>query len=42
MAVLGLLVAVSSCGVWASHCGGFSCFRPRALGHTDSWAQLPL
>ena len=31
-------------GVWASCCGGFSCFGPQAQGHTgfnswDSWAQ---
>ena len=30
------LVAVSGgtlrCGVWASYCSGFSCYRPRALG----------
>ena len=24
------------CGVWASHCGGFSCFRARALGAQTS------
>ena len=23
---------LSSCGVWASHCGGFSCFRAWVLG----------
>ena len=23
---------LSSCGAWASHCGGFSCCRTRALG----------
>ena len=25
----------SSCGVWPSHCGGFSCCRAQALGHSD-------
>ena len=25
-----------SCGVWASHCGGFSCCRASALGHVGS------
>ena len=25
---------LSSCGVRASHCSGFSCCRARALGHT--------
>ena len=25
-----------SCGVWASHCGAFSCCRARSLG---MWAQ---
>ena len=24
--------ATVRCGVWASHCGGFSCCRARALG----------
>ena len=36
-----LLVAVqafSSCGVWASHCGGFSC-GAWALGHSVVLAQ---
>ena len=28
-----LMWAFSSCGAQASHCGGFSCFRARALGH---------
>ena len=23
----------SGCGAWASHCGGFSCYRARALEH---------
>ena len=44
MAVLGLHCCVqafsscsqrdvlSSCGVWAAHCGGFSCGRARTLG----------
>jgi len=27
-----------SCGVWASHCGGFSCCRARALGHAGFWS----
>ena len=27
---------LSSCCVGASYCGGFSCCRARALGHTDS------
>ena len=27
---------LSSCGAWASHCGGFSCCRASALGHTGS------
>ena len=27
---------LSSCGAWASHCGGFFCFRAQALG---VWAQ---
>ena len=26
----------SSCSLWASHCGGFSCFRARVLGCTGS------
>ena len=25
---------LSSCGAWASHCGGFSCCRAWTLGHT--------
>ena len=25
---------LSSCGAWASHCGGFSCCRAWALGYT--------
>ena len=34
----------SSCGMQASHCGGFSCCRAQALGHVgfsncDTWAQ---
>ena len=42
------LVVVSGCysssGAQASHCGGFSCFWARALGHADfrtcsTWAQ---
>ena len=49
MAALGLhcctraffLVAASGatlrCGARASHCGGFSCFRARAL---DTWASV--
>ena len=35
MAALGLRCfawAFSSCGAWASHCGGFSCCRAWALG----------
>ena len=35
MAALGLCCcaqASSSCGAWASHCGGFSCGGARALG----------
>ena len=33
------------CGAWASHCGGFSCCRTRALGQVGfsscgTWAQL--
>ena len=35
MATLGLRCcarAFSSCGVWSSHCGGFSCCGARALG----------
>ena len=35
MAVLGLCCctwAFSSCGAWASHCGGFCCCGARALG----------
>ena len=28
---------VSSCSVWASHCGGSSCCRPWALG---AWALV--
>ena len=35
---------LSSCGVWALHCGGFSCCRAQALGCTGlssrgAWAQ---
>ena len=31
---------LSSCGVWASHCGGFSCIGAWALGHVDvRWLQ---
>ena len=29
----------SSCGVWASHCGGFSCFGAQALGLPGSGVQ---
>ena len=33
----------SSCAMWASHCGGFSCYRAQAVGHAgfsscSSWA----
>ena len=31
----------SSCVAWASHCGGFSCFRAQALGCVDSVAVVP-
>ena len=34
---------LSPCGVWASHCSGFSCFRAQALGLTgdlSTWAWL--
>ena len=31
------LVAASSCGVWASYCGGFSCFGAWALG---TWTSV--
>ena len=27
---------LSSCGAWASHCGGFSCCRAQALGPRTS------
>ena len=27
--------ATLHCGAWASHCGGFSCYRTWTLGHTD-------
>ena len=30
--------AFSSCGWWASHCGGFSCCRAQALGCIDTVA----
>ena len=30
----GMQGLLSSCGAWASHCGGFSCYR--ALGPSDS------
>lgn len=30
--------AFSSCGWWASHCGGFSCCRAQALGRMDTVA----
>ena len=30
----------SSCGVWASHCGGFSCSRAWALGMQASVAVM--
>ena len=39
-AVLGLRCCAQAslrCGVWASHCGGFSCCRARALG---AWASV--
>ena len=51
MAVLGLCCctpafsscgkcgATLRCGAWASHCGGFSCCRARALG---AWASVVL
>ena len=29
---LSLALDALRCGVWASHCGGFSCHRTRALG----------
>ena len=37
---------LSSCGAQSSHCGGFSCYRAQALGHTgfsscDVWVWLP-
>ena len=37
--------AFSSCGAWASHCGGFSCFRAWTLGRSSFgscgfWASL--
>ena len=36
----------SSCGVWAPHCGGLSCFGARALGRvgfssSGTWDSLP-
>ena len=31
----------SSCGAWASHCGGFSCCGAEALGHAGSVAGTP-
>ena len=40
MALLGFCCcawAFSSCGVWASHCGGFSCCGTRVLG---VWASV--
>ena len=27
----------SSCGAWASHCSGFSCYRAQALG---TWTSV--
>ena len=30
--VVGERGLLSSCGVWASHCGGFSCSAARVLG----------
>ena len=35
---------LSICSAWASHCGGFSCCRPQALGHVGfsscgTWVQ---
>ena len=33
---LWVVVAFSSCGAWVSHCGGFSCCRPQALGPSSS------
>ena len=53
LAVLGLpccVLAFSSCskwgllssgGVWASHCGGFSCCEAQALGTQASVAAAP-
>ena len=40
LALLGLCCctrAFSSCGAWASHCGGFSCCGAQALG---AWASV--
>ena len=31
----------SSCGVWGSHCGGFSCCGAWSLGHTGSVVVVP-
>ena len=31
---------LSSCGMWASHCGGFSCCIEHGLSSCVSWAQL--
>ena len=44
VATHGLSVAaerglLSSCGVWASHCGGFFCCGARALGHAGFSSQ---
>ena len=33
---LSLVVANSHCGVWASHCDGFSCCELQVLGHTGT------
>ena len=34
--VVGGWGPLSSCGVWVSHCGGFSCYGSRTLGHRGS------
>ena len=37
---LGEQGLLSSCGMWASHCGGFSCCIEHGLSSCVSWAQL--
>ena len=32
--------AALCCSAWASHCGGFSCFRARALGAEAQYLWL--